>query len=432
MIVPSIDLESGSAVQLRGGEELVINAGDPAAIAERFGVVGEVAVIDLDAAKGEGLNAETIERLCAIARCRVGGGIRDAATARRWLDAGAAKVILGTAAVPEVLSELPRDRVIAAVDARDGEVVTHGWRTRTGDRLQDRIEALRDYVGGFLVTFVEREGRLGGTDMDRVRTLVDIAGDAKLTIAGGVTTAEEIAELDRLGCDAQVGMAIYNGSLPLADAFAGPLRTDRPDGLFPTVVCDERGTALGLAYSSRESLARAIDERRGIYHSRSRGGLWIKGETSGDAQELLGVDLDCDRDAIRFTVRQAGTGFCHLGTPTCWGEAHGLGALDATLAARQAAAEPGSYTQRLFRDADLLRSKLFEEAGELIDASTQDEAAWEAADVIYFAMVAARARGASLGDIERELDRRSNKVSRRPGDAKPAPGQIRSAKGQTP
>ncbi|MEM1329479.1 MAG: phosphoribosyl-ATP diphosphatase [Planctomycetota bacterium] len=423
MIVPSIDLEGGRAVQLRGGEELVIDAGDPVPIAGRFGLVGEIAVIDLDAAKGEGSNRELIERLCGIARCRVGGGIRDAETARRWLDAGAHQVILGTSAVPEVLQELPSERVIAAVDARDGEVVTHGWRTKTGDRLEDRIEALRDYVGGFLVTFVEREGRLGGTDLERVRTLVEIAGDAELTIAGGVTTGQEIAELDRLGCDAQVGMAIYNGSLPLADAFAAPLVTDRPDGLFPTVVCDERGAALGLAYSSRDTLTRAIEDRRGVYHSRSRGGLWIKGETSGDTQELLRVDLDCDRDAIRFTVRQRGRGFCHEGTRACWdrrtwGEAGGLGALDRTLEARQRTAEPGSYTQRLFSDPDLLRSKLTEEANELAEAPTAEEAAWEAADVIYFTLVAARARGATLSDVERELDRRALKVSRRPGNAK--------------
>jgi phosphoribosyl-ATP pyrophosphohydrolase len=89
------------------------------------------------------------------------------------------------------------------------------------------------------------------------------------------------------------------------------------------------------------------------------------------------------------------------------------------VARRLADAPEGSYTARLFSDADLLRSKLLEEAGELIDASTPDDAAWEAADLIYFALVAAHARGAGLADAERVLDERTLRVTRRRGDAKP-------------
>ncbi|MDA0951393.1 MAG: HisA/HisF-related TIM barrel protein, partial [Proteobacteria bacterium] len=165
MIIPSIDLMGGQAVQLIGGKERAIEAGDPRPIAERFRLAGEIAVIDLDAALGQGDNRALIEELVKLAPCRVGGGIRDVETAIRWLDAGAAKVILGTAAKPEILRELPRERVIAALDAVEGEVVTHGWTTRTGASIDDRMAELAPYVGGFLVTFVEREGRMQGTDM---------------------------------------------------------------------------------------------------------------------------------------------------------------------------------------------------------------------------------------------------------------------------
>jgi phosphoribosylformimino-5-aminoimidazole carboxamide ribonucleotide (ProFAR) isomerase len=228
MIVPSIDLQGGQTVQLVGGEALAIEAGDPRPIAARFARVGEIAVIDLDAALGRGSNAPLIADLCARHDCRVGGGIRDEATARRWLDAGAARIILGTAATPELLGRLPRERLVAALDARDGEVVTHGWTTRTGARIDDRIRELSAYVAGFLITFVEKEGRLGGTAMDRVRPLIEAAGPSRITFAGGVTTAEEVAELDRLGADAQVGMALYTGRLALADAFAASRRATLP------------------------------------------------------------------------------------------------------------------------------------------------------------------------------------------------------------
>ncbi|MFN7440188.1 MAG: HisA/HisF-related TIM barrel protein, partial [Phycisphaerales bacterium] len=403
MIIPSIDLRNNSTVQLIGGREQALDAGDPRPIARRFALAGEVAVIDLDAAIGTGSNAPLIRDLLPLARCRVGGGIRSVSSALGWLDAGAAKVILGTAATPELLRELPAQRVIAALDADHGSVVVEGWRKSTGETILDRMKRLQGLVGGFLITFVEREGRLGGTNMELVPELVRIATEAgaRVTIAGGVTTAQDIAQLDALGADAQVGMALYTGRITLAQAIAAPLRSDRADGLWPTVVTDETGVALGLAYSSAESLEHAVNTGRGTYHSRTRG-LWVKGETSGNTQQLVGIDLDCDRDTLRFRVRQSTdtpdgrASFCHTGDYTCFGQATGLAALAARLptsiiqgpAANGApAADSGSYSARLLRDPALLRAKLIEEAGELADAVTSDAAAvtHEAADVMYFA-----------------------------------------------
>ncbi len=417
MIIPSIDLMDGQTVQLVGGEKKALDAGDPVPIAERFRLAGEIAVIDLDAALGRGNNRELIERVLRVASCRVGGGIRDIETARRWLDAGARRIILGTAARPDILRELPRERLIASVDAKEGDVVVEGWTKKTGRPILERIEELRDYVSGFLVTFVEREGRLGGTDLSRVEAIVKAAGKARVTIAGGVTTPEEIAELHRLGADAQVGMAIYTGKMHLADAIAAPLRSDRPDGLWPTVVCDERGLALGLAYSNMDSLRAAVDRQLGVYHSRKRG-LWVKGETSGATQKLFAITPDCDADTIRFIVRQEGDGFCHLDQWTCFGDPAGLARLEQTLAARKQDAPQGSYTARLLSDSELLAAKLTEEASELARATTPGDVTGEAADMLYFTLVAMARAGVRLADVERELDRRALRITRRPGNAK--------------
>jgi len=418
MIIPSIDLQGGQTVQLVGGRDKALDAGDPVPIAEKFRLVGEIAVVDLDAALGTGSNAELMKKVVEIAPCRVGGGIRDVETARRWLDAGATKVVLGTAARPEILSQLPRERVIAALDARHGEVVVEGWQKGTGRTVADRMRELRGLVGGFLVTFVEREGRLQGLDLGKVKELKEAAGDAERTVAGGVTTPEDVAAIDAMGADAQVGMALYTGRFDLADAIAATLKSDRPDGLWATVVVDELGTALGLAWSNKESLKAALERRQGIYHSRSRG-LWVKGESSGATQELLKVDLDCDRDALRFVVRQKGAGFCHRSTWTCWGEDQGIGRLARTLNERVREAPPGSYTRRLLDDPGLLRSKLVEEAGELSDAKEHHDVAHEAADVLYFALVAMARGNVSVAEVVRDLERRSLKVTRRPGNAKP-------------
>lgn len=414
MIIPSIDIMDGKAVQLVGGRLKVLEAGDPVAVAERFAVAGELAVIDLDAALGRGSNAVVIEELARRYPCRIGGGIRSAEDALWWLGHGAEKVILGTAAEPEILSQLPRARVIAALDGVDGEVVVEGWRKKTGAQVLDRVEELREWVGGFLLTFVEREGRLGGVDLQACRRLIEVASGSAVTVAGGVTRAEEIAALDRMGGDAQVGMAIYTGRLHLADAVAAPLTSDRPDGLWPTVIVDELGTALGLAYSSAGSLRAAIERRRGIYQSRSRG-LWEKGASSGAGQELLRVDLDCDRDTLRFKVRQSEPGFCHLGSRSCWGADGGLAELQRRLATRMENPPPGSYTAKLLADPKFLAAKLVEEAEELAEAREAEEVAWEAADLLYFASVALVQRGVRLSEVFAELDRRALGVRRRDG-----------------
>lgn len=417
MIVPSIDILDGNAVQLRGGEEKIVDAGDPRPLLERFGVVGEVAVVDIDAARGEGDNRALIEELCRIASVRVGGGIRDEGSALRWLDAGAEKVVIGTAADPCLLRRLPRERVVVAVDSVDGEVVTHGWRRRSGRRLNEVLSELNRWCGGFLVTFVELEGRLGGADVERAREAVEAAGDTRVTVAGGVTSADEIAALDRIGADAQVGMALYTGRLDLSAAFAAPLISDREDGLWPTVVTDQHGVALGLTWSSEESLRHAIETRRGVYQSRTRG-LWVKGETSGATQRLIEVSLDCDRDTIRFRVRQAGPGFCHLNSRSCWGEDHGLSRLARRLEGIATADTPGSNTARLLKDPDLLAAKLVEEAGELAAASGQAEVVAETADLLYFTLVRMVAEGMTLEDVETVLDERERRVTRRPMMAK--------------
>lgn len=193
-------------------------------------------------------------------------------------------------------------------------------------------------------------------------------------------------------------------------------RSDRQDGLVPTVVTDEAGVALGLAYSSDESILEALKTQTGVYQSRKRG-LWIKGATSGDTQELVRLSLDCDNDTLKFVVKQKGR-FCHLEQFGCFGDLKGIPALEQTLKSRKQSAPEGSYTARLFSDEKLLRAKIMEEAEELCDAKSPQEVAFEAADLIYFALTKAIGSGVSLADIEANLDAKGLKVTRRTGNAK--------------
>ena len=213
------------------------------------------------------------------------------------------------------------------------------------------------------------------------------------------------------------------GTRCLASIFASFLRSDRHDLLYTTVVSDEMGLTLGLVYSNKESILKAIQERRGLYYSRSRAGLWRKGDTSGAIQELVSIHLDCDSDAVLFVVKQLGTEstsqhFCHLSRRNCWSDDSGLGYLQRVLQNRLEKAVEGSYTARLFKDPTLLRNKLLEEAQELAEAESPKHIAEEGADVLYFTMVRLVAGGVSISDVARQLDLRSRKLIRRPGNSK--------------
>ncbi|KAL9007045.1 MAG: hypothetical protein Q9188_000249 [Gyalolechia gomerana] len=216
-----------------------------------------------------------------------------------------------------------------------------------------------------------------------------------------------------------VETARYPDLIPAGFLITAVLRNDRSDGLHTTVVNDEHGICLGLVYSNEESIHTALKSGAGVYYSRSRQNLWIKGATSGDTQDLISISLDCDGDTLRFTVRQKGTGFCHLQTATCFGPYSGLSRLESTLKDRKASAPPKSYTARLFREPKLLQAKIMEEASELCEASNKEDVAAEAADLVYFAMTKCIAAGVDLAAIERNLDRKSRKTTRRQGDAKP-------------
>lgn len=225
-------------------------------------------------------------------------------------------------------------------------------------------------------------------------------------------------------------------SISIGEIFTSTLTTDRSDGLFTTLVVAPPPTnsALGVVYSSVASIHAAIADGEGVYQSRKRRDeLWYKGKTSGATQKLLRLEKDCDSDAIKFVVEtKLGYGFCHLNKNfTCYKDGQlagdacgsGLAKLDSTLTLRKKSAPEGSYTKRLFEDDKLLIAKLKEELDELIEAGQKKnsaEVAFECADLFYFALTWCVKHNVSLADVERNLDIKSLKVTRRKGDAKPA------------
>jgi len=404
MLIPSIDLYDGNAVQWRQGKEPVLARTDVFELLDRFSLFGEVAVIDLNAATGKGDNRKLIQAMLERQPCRVGGGLRDLERARQFLKAGASKIIIGTAAREPWVRKLPKEALIFAIDARGDDWLSHGWQKTTGIKILDVLDELAPHCSEMLFTQVEKEGMMQGLDRRRIEALVE-RSPVPLTVAGGVTTTDDVAFLHRLGAKAQIGMAIYTGELTLEDAMLACLDFEKGP-LIPTVVQDiDSGNVLMLAYSSPESLRLALAERRGVYFSRSRGEIWRKGDTSGHVQTLHRVDWDCDGDSLLFKVTQRGNA-CHLDRHSCFTQTQknfDLTDLDRILRCRQEEMPPGSYSAKLFGDPSLQAEKLREEVEELVEAARFEDVRWEAADLIYFTLVRARAAGVGLAQIVAEL-----------------------------
>jgi phosphoribosyl-ATP pyrophosphohydrolase len=404
VIIPSIDLQGGRAVQLKQGRDLLlIDPRNPVELAAELGRYGPVAVVDLDAAFGRGNNREVVRACCAVADCRVGGGVRTHEDVRSLIRDGAQKVVVGTRATPEFLDELPPEWIVAAIDARGEEIVTNGWTESSGKNVVAQAARLAAYCSEFLFTQVEREGMLAGSDIDTARRIRQVV-DRPVVVAGGIRSEAEVAELERAGFSSQIGRAYYEGRLDLARAWVACVRFD-DRGLVPTIVQDaSSGEVLMLAYGSAESLTRALERGEGWYRSRSRGELWRKGETSGHTQQLIQARYDCDRDTVLFRVRQNGPA-CHLERDSCFGDAAPavVDRLSSTIAQRASAPGTRSYTRRLLDDPELLASKLHEETGEVIEARERDHLAWECADLLYHLMVRMQAGGVSWRRVEHEL-----------------------------
>jgi phosphoribosyl-ATP pyrophosphohydrolase len=409
MLIPSIDLMNGKAVQLKQGKEKILEREDVFELLEEFSLFGEVAVIDLDAALGQGDNKALIKQMLKVRPCRVGGGIRDLETAKEYIKAGASKIIIGTNCRQEWVKKLSKDTLIFAIDAKGDYWSTQGWQNTESEKVLDLIPELAKNCSEFLYTQVEKEGMLQGIDRERNQQVIK-ASSVPVTIAGGITQIEDIEWFTQLGANGQIGMSIYTGKLSLLDCFLSQVDFEKMP-LIPTIVQDaDTNKVLMMAYSSQESLQQALTERKGTYWSRSRNEIWRKGLTSGNTQTLVQADVDCDGDTILFRVRQQGDA-CHFDRYSCFAsqkKPFDLNRLTQLLTKRMNELPDTSFTTQLFKSAEFRAEKITEEAQELIEAEVFDEVRWEAADLIFFALTDALAKGVEIDDIVCELRSRFN------------------------
>lgn len=409
MLIPSIDLMDGKAVQLQQGDKKIIEREDVFDLLDEFAMYGEVAIIDLDAAMGKGSNQALIEQLLRRRPCRVGGGIRDLETAKNYLAAGATKIILGTSASQDWVKKLPRQALIFAIDAKDDYLTTHGWKKTQDVKVLDIIADWAQNCGEFLYTQVKKEGMMQGIDQERIADVI-MTSPIPVTVAGGITSYEDLQWINAKGANSQIGMAIYSGKMSLTEAFMSLVDFNKME-LVPTVVQDVKtDKVLMMAYSSEASLRHALENRTGTYYSRSRAELWTKGLTSNNTQKLVQVDVDCDGDTLLFLVEQTNNA-CHFERYSCFASQsknYSLDYLDEVFEQRLASSEGQSFTQKLFASNELQIEKLKEECDELIEATEHNHVRWEAADLLFFTLVMAKAKGVSFQEIVNDLRSRND------------------------
>ena len=219
MLIPSIDLLGGRIVQLVQGEKLRLAFDDFEYWIEKFSRFPLVQLIDLDAAMRLGDNSALVEQIAKRLPCQAGGGIHTIERARQVLNAGARRVILGsalfsqegtvnTAFAGQLADAVGADRVVAGIDTKSGRIAVKGWKAQVEITPDDAIPQLEAYAAAFLYTHVDGEGLMKGFPIETAARLRKLT-QRQLIVAGGVRSQQEVDDLDALGADAVVGMAVY-------------------------------------------------------------------------------------------------------------------------------------------------------------------------------------------------------------------------------
>jgi phosphoribosylformimino-5-aminoimidazole carboxamide ribotide isomerase len=222
MLIPSIDLLGGRIVQLVQGEKLRLAFDDFEYWIEKFARYPLVQLIDLDAAMRQGDNSALVEKIAKRLPCQAGGGIHTIERARRVLEAGAKRVIIGSALFSEpegrpsvntgfaadLAAAVGREQVVAGIDTKNGKIAVKGWKTQVAVTPDDAIPQLEPHVAAFLYTHVDGEGLMQGFPIEAAARLRKLT-KRQLIVAGGIRSQQEVDALHALGTDAVVGMAVY-------------------------------------------------------------------------------------------------------------------------------------------------------------------------------------------------------------------------------
>ncbi|MCK6685444.1 MAG: imidazole glycerol phosphate synthase subunit HisF [Thermoanaerobaculia bacterium] len=468
-LIPCLDIDRGRVVKgLRF--QNIRDAGDPVQAAERYEREGadELIFLDITASHEErGTLVNLVERIAEVLSIpfTVGGGVRSVEDAGALLRAGADRVTVNTAALadPSLITRIAErygsQCVVVAIDAKRVEgrrthnagiadagiadagianavAMTHGGRRESPWKLLDWVREVESRgAGEILLTSVDTDGTKNGFDVEMLEA-VRKATTLPLIASGGAGELSHFSEGVRAGADAVLAASVFHdrvfsirevkAAMRRAGVVVRPVREPwreavrfNEQGLVPVIVQDARSkTVLTLAWANEEALDLTLETRASHFFSRSRRALWKKGESSGNVQEVVSVSLDCDGDAVLYSVIPAGPA-CHTGALTCFHEVEAvknapwsldLAPLFSVVRDRKENPQPGSYTNSLFSAGPLrIAKKVGEEGVEVALAAVgedRERMASEIADLLYHVVVLMTARDVPESLVEEELRKR--------------------------
>lgn len=345
-----------------------------------------------------------LKGICSVAECYLMMDTPNLESIKLGLQLGVRKFIISDKQIEKINEKVSKNIIIARITLKDKIFFDNNLNTFQ-EEFSDIFNRLEPYCSEFLIDWDDK---------------LKLNKDTVLKIADSISHLTK-TPLTFLDPDGQNSKELENKEInpfiispnifkekEMLKIFKSVLDFQKQGGLIPTIVQDDHNQILMLAYSSQDSLTQALIQKQGIYFSRSRKSIWIKGESSGNSQELCQVRYDCDQDTLLFTVHQIGFA-CHLQRYSCFDDKiFSFLDLYEILRDRIKNPIPSSYTSKISKDEGLIIEKIREESDELVNYVNQENLVWEIADLLYFILVLMAKKGIKIQDVLNELWRRRN------------------------
>jgi len=345
-----------------------------------------------------------LKKVCSVAECYLIMNSPNFETIKSVLQMGVKKVIIPEKEVKNIGQKISKKIIIARITLQKMSLLNNNLKNLT-EELEEIINRVNPYCSELLIDY-DDEINTDKSILLGILNIISSFNQNSITFLDPNSTITK--ELEMKGINPLISAQNILEEKEMITIFKSVLDFQKQEGLIPTIVQDEHNQILMLAFSSQDSLTQALVQKRGIYYSRSRKSIWVKGETSGNYQTLYQARYDCDRDALLFIVRQSGDA-CHLPRYSCFGNKEfRLSDLYDIIQDRILNPVANSYTSKISKDEQLVIEKIREESNEVINYTDDKNLAWEIADLVYFILVLMAKKGIKLQDILNELWSRRN------------------------
>ena len=384
-------IKSSYENQLKIDENFIFN------YAKRINYFGSVVLSNIE-------SHSLLKRICEVAECDLMMNSPKIETIKVVLRKGVKRVIIPEKMIDDISQKISKNIIIARITLRK-TLLLNSNLIDLKTELKEIINRVVPYCSELLIDYDDDLT----IDESTVLAVIDYIFDLINYPVTFLDTNNKFTEiLEKRGVNPFICSSEMLKEKEMVKIFKSALDFQKLESLIPTIVQDEHNQILMLAFSSQDSLTQALIQKKGIYCSRSRKSIWIKGETSGNYQMLKKVRYDCDQDALLFNVRQEGVA-CHLQRYSCFGNKEfKLSDLYEIIQERILNPTPNSYTSKISKDERLIIEKIREESNEVINYTNDENLSWEIADLFYFVMVLMAKKGIKLQDILNELWSRRN------------------------